>query len=88
MQADESIAISILNDFNPESALIVFGMPPPNKKSVATAQLLRSNPVEPAGVEPASKHMPDMLSTCLLRNLISGGGRNRTNLLPPYLLWF
>lgn len=43
-----------------------------------------SNFVEPAGVEPASKHMPDKLSTCLSRNWISGIGRNRANQLHPY----
>ena len=40
--------------------------------------------VEPAGFEPASKHMPDKLSTCLSRNLISGSSQNRANLLLPY----
>ena len=44
--------------------------------------------VEPAGVEPASKHMPDKLSTCLFPYWISGASRNRTNQLSPYLLWF
>ena len=44
--------------------------------------------VEPAGVEPASKHMPDKLSTCLFRYWISGISRNRTNLLFPYLFEF
>ena len=44
--------------------------------------------VEPAGVEPASKHMPDKLSTCLFLDWISGAGRARTNLLAPYLFWF
>lgn len=40
--------------------------------------------VEPAGVEPASKHMPDKLSTCLFRNWISENSQNRTNLLFSY----
>ncbi len=44
--------------------------------------------VEPAGVEPASKHMPDKLSTCLFLDWISGASRARTNLLAPYLFWF
>ena len=44
--------------------------------------------VEPAGVEPASKHMPDKLSTCLFLHWISGSSRSRTNLLLPYLLKF
>ena len=36
--------------------------------------------VEPAGFEPASKHMPDKLSTCLSRNLISEKSQSRANL--------
>ncbi len=38
--------------------------------------------VEPAGVEPASKHMPDKLSTCLFLYYFSKNSWNRTNLLP------
>lgn len=41
--------------------------------------------VEPAGVEPASKHMPDKLSTCLFPDLISGRGRTGTYQPLPYL---
>lgn len=54
------------------------------------ALFLRTVPalVEPAGVEPASKHMPDKLSTCLFLHWFSGNSRNRTNLLFPYLLRF
>ncbi len=44
--------------------------------------------VEPAGVEPASKHMPNMLSTCVFLYWFSGISRKRTNLLIPNLLWF
>jgi len=44
--------------------------------------------VEPAGVEPASKHMPNKLSTCLFRDRLSETGQNRTNLPVSYLLEF
>ena len=44
--------------------------------------------VEPAGVEPASKHMPNMLSTCVFLYWFSETSRKRTNLLIPNLLWF
>lgn len=42
--------------------------------------------VEPAGFEPASKHMPNKLSTCVFLNLISEECRNGTNLQTSYLL--
>ncbi len=42
--------------------------------------------VEPAGFEPASKHMPNKLSTCVFLNLISEDCRNGTNLQTSYLL--
>jgi len=39
--------------------------------------------VELRGVEPLSKHNRQKLSTCLFRHCLSGGGRDRTNQLPP-----
>lgn len=47
---------------------------------------LLSRRVEPAGFEPASKHMPNKLSTCVFLNLISEECRNGTNLQTSYLL--
>ena len=47
---------------------------------------LLSGLVESAGFEPASKHIPDKLSTCLFLYCISGSCRNRTNQHPPNLL--
>ncbi len=44
---------------------------------------LPSRRVEPAGVEPASKHMPDKLSTCVFQDWFSGCSRTRTYLLHP-----
>ena len=41
--------------------------------------------VDPLGVEPRSKHMPDKLSTCLFRHWISEVSRSRTNQLNPYI---
>jgi|GEM_PF-4726457 len=64
-----------------------------NKKALKS-RILRLNAlfdkekVEPAGFEPASKHMPNKLSTCVFRNRFSGSGQNRTNLQLPYLLLF
>lgn len=49
------------------------------KKGKQGLSCLPSRGVEPAGFEPASKHMPDKLSTCVFLDWISEVGRTRTN---------